>query len=327
MSSAGFVTESWHLNGDGAWATVRRAGPGRLLVGAARRLRVSDGFSHARSLAYVTSLLAVQGLIALVGIASAVGSSGVGHSAQQVVVATAPGPVGDALSTAITQARTTGSAGRTVALLFGLAGSLVTATTGMGQLQRSINRLYGIEQDRLGRSKYQRATLLAISAGTLIGTAFVLLATGSALGDTLEDNPLTPVWGAARVPLAAVILVVAIALLLRWCPDRRQPGWSWLAPGAAVSVAGWILVTVLLGVLFRYSSSFGRAYGPLAGMVSLLLWALLSSIALLFGAAVAAQLEHERWRHSSKPDVHCAVRLPISGHGRAAPSCAGRSGR
>jgi uncharacterized BrkB/YihY/UPF0761 family membrane protein len=39
------------------------------------------------------------------------------------------------------------------------------------------------------------------------------------------------------------------------------------------------------------SGSFGQIYGPLAGIVALLLWALMSATALLYGAAVCAQLE------------------------------------
>ena len=49
-----------------------------------------------------------------------------------------------------------------------------------------------------------------------------------------------------------------------------------------------------LGLFFALSKSFGETYGPLAGIVALLLWALLSAVALLFGGAVAAQLEAVR---------------------------------
>jgi len=59
-------------------------------------------------------------------------------------------------------------------------------------------------------------------------------------------------------------------------------------------VGGWVLVTLALSALFHWSSSFGDTYGPLAGLVGLMLWALLSAIAILFGAAVAAQLEAVR---------------------------------
>jgi uncharacterized BrkB/YihY/UPF0761 family membrane protein len=53
-------------------------------------------------------------------------------------------------------------------------------------------------------------------------------------------------------------------------------------------------VTAGLGVFFTLSKSFGQTYGPLAGMVALLLWSLLSAVAVLFGGAVGAQLEAVR---------------------------------
>jgi uncharacterized BrkB/YihY/UPF0761 family membrane protein len=56
----------------------------------------------------------------------------------------------------------------------------------------------------------------------------------------------------------------------------------------------WSAVTLLLGSMFRVSSTFGDTYGPLAGIVALQIWTLLSAIAILYGAAVAAQLEAVR---------------------------------
>ena len=53
-------------------------------------------------------------------------------------------------------------------------------------------------------------------------------------------------------------------------------------------------VTLGLGVMLSVSSSFGQTYGPLAGIVALQIWSLLSAISILYGAAVAAQLEAVR---------------------------------
>jgi uncharacterized BrkB/YihY/UPF0761 family membrane protein len=44
----------------------------------------------------------------------------------------------------------------------------------------------------------------------------------------------------------------------------------------------------------QLSGSFGAIYGPLGGVFALLLWSLLTSIALFAGAAVSAQLEFLR---------------------------------
>ncbi len=105
-------------------------------------------------------------------------------------------------------------------------------------------------------------------------------------------------WNVLRWPLGLVTLTAAMALVFMLSPNREQPGFSWLAYGAAISVVLWGLVTVALGAFFGMASSFGRTYGPLAGIVALLVWALLSSIAVLYGGAVAAQLEAVR---SSRP--------------------------
>jgi YihY family inner membrane protein len=179
-------------------------------------------------------------------------------------------------------------------LWLGLAGAIVTGTTLMGQVERALNRLYGIEKDRPSVQKYGRALLLALTVGVLSIAAFTALAFGRAVGEGLDDNAAADVWAVVRWPLALVLMMAAMALLFRWSPRRHQPAWSWLAFGATVSVLLWALVTLGLGLFFHVSTSFGDTYGPLAGIVALLMWALLSSVAVLYGAAVAAQLEAVR---------------------------------
>jgi YihY family inner membrane protein len=294
MSTATLVPETWELTGDDARETLLATGRRRLLADAFRRLRVADGFSHARSLAFMTSLVLVQGLIALVGFASLVGHNSVSSVIVRTIQGAAPGPAGRLLTQAVGQARDNGSNHRLTALTFGLIGALIAATTATGQLERALNRLYGIEQDRPSVRKYTYAFLLAVSAGTLGVLAFATLAFGRTIGDALRDDRLSTAWNAARWPLGLALTTAAVTMLLRWCPRRHQPGPSWLAFGSVVSVLLWTLVTLGLAAFFTWSSSFGQTYGPLAGMVALLIWALLSAIAILYGAAVAAQLEAVR---------------------------------
>ena len=73
MSTAAKVPETWELTGDDARKTLVDTGRLQLLKDSFVRLRAADGFSHSRSLAFVTSLVLVQGLIALVGFAAAFG--------------------------------------------------------------------------------------------------------------------------------------------------------------------------------------------------------------------------------------------------------------
>jgi YihY family inner membrane protein len=294
MSTANQVPETWGLTGDDARKTLERTGRWTLIRDAFKRLRYSDGFSHARAMAYATTLVFLQGIIALVGLASALGSGGLSDVIVKTLRQIVPGPAGAILTDAVQQAHKAGSSHRSLALILGLAGALITGTTLMGQIERALNRLYGIEQDRPTGKKYGRAFVLTISAGTLLVAAFAALGLGRAIGSSLSSNTASTIWNVARWPLALGLLIAGIALLFKWSPRRHQPGWTWLAFGAIVSVILLAIVTLALDAMFQISSTFGKTYGPLAGIVALILWSLLASIALLFGGAIGAQLEAVR---------------------------------
>jgi YihY family inner membrane protein len=294
VSAAGRVPETWELDGDDARETLLATGRVPLARDAFVRLRAADGFSHARSMAFLVSLVMVQGVIGLVGLASARGESGVGRAIARTVEQVAPGPMGRTINDAVEQASRAGTSGKWVALVFGLVGAVVTGTTLMGQVERALNRLYGVEQDRPTAQKYGRGFVLACTAGLLALGSFVAFAFGASIGSSIGGDVGASVWRALRWPLALVLAASAIALLFRWAPRRHQPAWSWLAFGSSIAVLLWSSVTFALGWVLERSGSFGDAYGPLAGVVALLLWSLGSSVAVLYGAAVAAQLEAVR---------------------------------
>src|SRR5262245_5785731 len=92
MSTASLVAGTWELNGDDAKETLERTGRRQLPVDSFRRLRVADGFSHARSLAFMTSLVLVQGLIEIVGLASALGGTRISEVISNTLADAVPGP-------------------------------------------------------------------------------------------------------------------------------------------------------------------------------------------------------------------------------------------
>ena len=302
MSTATLVPETWELTGDDARKTLHHVGAIHLLRSAFMRMRFADGFSHARSLAFLMSLVLVQATIVLVGTASALGDNNISQAIVSAIRAAVPGPAGHVLTTAVGQAHTAGVSRRYIGLSLGSVGLIVSATTGMGQIERALNRIYGVELDRPFAEKYGRGLILALSAGTLMGLAFVAVAFGSTVGDTLHNEMVHWVWSVLRWPIALLSMIAVTALLFRWCPKRHQPRWSWLAFGSTVSVGLWFAITLAMGVVFRASHSFGDTYGPLAGIVALQIWCLLSSMAILFGGSVTAQLEAERSGRTAPQD-------------------------
>ncbi|RPI07215.1 MAG: YihY/virulence factor BrkB family protein [Actinobacteria bacterium] len=302
MSTAHLVPETRDLSGDDAFETLRRTGRRHLMADAFRRLRVSDGFSHARSLAYLSILIVVQGTIALVGLATALNNEGFSDVVTAAIEGSAPGPSGELLTAAAHQARTAGGDHNLLALFLGLAGCLFAGTTALGQFERALNRLYGVETDRPTAQKYGFAFILAVAIGTCLTAAFATVAVGDTYSVSLDGGALDTAWSLVRWPLAALLVTAGMAVLFRWSPRRQQPHWSWLTFGATVGVLLWLASTALLALFFRWSSTFGETYGPLAGLVALLIWALLSTIALLYGAALNAQLEAVRAQTSTPQD-------------------------
>lgn len=291
MSTASHVPETWKLAADDARQTLVSTGRMSLLKDAVVRLRAADGTSHSRGLAFAGSLVLVQGLVVVVGFAVATGSAGVRQLLLDTIQASAPGPTSDLLTSAVEQATRVGRANRYLPLTVGLIGTIATTTVGMGQLERAMNRIYGVEKDRPFADKYRVALTLALSAGVGIAAAFALLAFGRGL---VDDGAARSVWMIARWPLGIALVAAGLAVLFKWAPRRRQPGWPWLAFGAWVSVVGWTIVTGALALVFNVSKTFGETYGSLAGLVALQLWTFFSSLAILYGVAVAAQLEAVR---------------------------------
>ena len=294
MSTASAIPETWHLTGDDARQTIRGVGRMQLIRDAFKRLRWADGFSHARSVAFLLALLFIEGVIALVGLASVLNSGGLSDGIVRGLQTAAPGPAGSVLTEAVAQAHRAGTGPRYVALWLGLAAAVVTGTTLLGQFERGMNRVYGVEKDRSSMRKYGNAFVLLCSAGLLAGIGFTCIALGRAVGAAFNNDAWATVWNVARWPVGLVFIMASIALIFARAPRRHQPGWSWLAFGAFLAMALWALVTLGLDLFFRVSTTFGQTYGPLAGIVALLLWSYASAIAVFFGVAVSAQLEAVR---------------------------------
>jgi YihY family inner membrane protein len=297
MSTAATVPETRdELEGDDAFDTARTVGLRRLLRDSFVRFRYADGFSHSRALAFQFTLTLIPALIAIVGLGHAVGERQLGEVIARSFHEIAPGPAGDVFTRAIEQGEEDDSE---TALVLGLITALVSGATAMGQIERGANRIYGVERDRPAVRKYGLATLLATTAGLATFAALILVVAGSEIGAAAKDvtgwnDAIDTAWSVGRWPLGALLVATAVTMIFKASPRRAQPALSWLALGAALAVVLWFAFTALLAAYVTLSHDFGDTYGPLAGLIGVLLWALLSALALFLGLAVAAQLEAVR---------------------------------
>ena len=275
-----------------AWAAVRTRGPATLLRASFERFRYGDGFSHSRALGLQIAMAAVPLAVAAVAWTSVINTPSLRTVLLRTVLELTPGASDPLIRTTLTDI--VGNASDEVGALFlGLATGTLSITTAMGQLERGANRVYGIHRDRPTMVKYGRALLMAGGAGAPAMAGFVLLVTTDAFAEAIEtvygidaELALLLAW-----PAGVLLLLVSVTTMLRFAPRRRQPAWSFLAVGSVVALVLWTTLTALLAAALHLSAEMGNIYGPLTGVLALLLWVQLTSAALFFAYAVCAELE------------------------------------
>ncbi|GGL04984.1 hypothetical protein Sme01_64240 [Sphaerisporangium melleum] len=301
MGTATAVPETRSMGGeelgaDDAWATLRHYGGWHLVRDSFVRFRYGDGFSHSRALAFQICLSVIPGAIAAVGLSSVVHQERLGKVLALTIHHLVPGSGSQLVNDALAVSRRHAGDGGAIALWFGLVTALVSLTTAMAQIERGANRIYGVERDSPARHKYAKAVLMAVTAGASMTLGFTIMVGGKAMGRALAEvyhwsDTAVMEWTLLRWPVGFLLALLSASVLFRAAPRRRQPGHTWLAAGGVVALALWLLLTWGLAFYIDNNDSFGITYGPLTAVMALLLWSLLSSIALFLGLSFAAQLE------------------------------------
>lgn len=181
-----------------------------------------------------------------------------------------------------------------IALVVGLALTLWTVSGWCTAYGRAVNTICGVQE---GRPFWLfRGWMLVIAAAAIVlaGSAIGVLLVGPDTAGELTGGPLAPVtsivWGVLRWPLLLVLLVVLLALLQRHAPNVRVSGLRRLSLGSLLTLAAWTLVTGAFALYLHLIDSYGQLYGRLGILLAGLVWAYLSSTALVLGAQLDVEL-------------------------------------
>jgi len=176
--------------------------------------------------------------------------------------------------------------------LFTLGLSLWSANAGMKALFDALNIVYDAEERR-GLIKLN-AVSLAFTAGALLvlllalGAIVVLPAAMNYLG--LESIGGTIIM-LARWPALYMLVVLALAFIYRFAPDREHVQWHWITWGSALAALAWIVASVLFSWYAANFGSYNKTYGSLGAAVGFMTWIWISNMVILGGAEIDAVLE------------------------------------
>jgi membrane protein len=184
-------------------------------------------------------------------------------------------------------------------LVIGLLAALWSASGYVAAFGRAMNRVYEIGEGRPIWKLRPLQVLITVVCILLLAVALVILAVSGPLAESIGDvlgvgDAVVTIWGIAKWPGLAFVVVLIVALLYYSTPNVKQPRFRWLSVGAVAALVIWALASVAFSFYVANFGNYNRTYGSLAGVVLALLFLWIGNLALLFGAELDSELERGR---------------------------------
>ena len=181
-----------------------------------------------------------------------------------------------------------------------LAFCLWGANSGTKSIFEALNVIYK-EREKRG---FLRLTLQSMTF-TLCGIVLVLLAIAGIVAVpvmlTLFGVPggsalsLLSLW-----PLLYAVILLALSCLYSYGPSRARPRWHWVSRGSAAAGAIWLIGSLLLSWYVARFGTYNATYGSLGAVIGFMVWMWLSTIVVLLGAEINAEMEHQMRRDTTQ---------------------------
>jgi membrane protein len=178
-------------------------------------------------------------------------------------------------------------------LLLSVALSVWSANGGVKHVFDALNLVYNEREKR--NFVVLNLVSLAFTAGALL---FLILALAAIvvlpvvlayIGLGADARWLT--W--LRWPALLVAVLLGLALLYRYGPSRDAPRWRWVTPGGALAAVLWLAASLLFSWYVAHFGSYNKTYGSLGAAIGFMTWIWLSTMIVLAGAQVNAEMEHQ----------------------------------
>jgi membrane protein len=179
-----------------------------------------------------------------------------------------------------------------------LAFSLWGANSGTKAIFDALNIIYKEQEKRSFLQLTIRSFIFTIGA-----VALVLLALAGIIAVPVIIKLLgVPDWSGAallskgRWPLLYVVILFALLCLYRYGPSRTHPQWKWVTLGSAIAGGLWVIGSLLLSWYVGNFGSYNATYGSLGAVIGFMMWMWFSTIIVLVGGEINAEMEPQTAR-------------------------------
>ncbi|KAB1073717.1 YihY/virulence factor BrkB family protein [Methylobacterium planeticum] len=194
--------------------------------------------------------------------------------------------------------QSTGTLSAASAVSLGIA--FWSANSGVSALFDALNVIYK-ENEKRTLVRFYATTLLF----TLSGMVFALIITAMlvVLPVVLSLIGLGAVTDAAlrigRWPAMLLLVSFGLSLIYRYGPSRRDAKWRWVTWGSVAAALCWACGSVLFSWYVASFDSYNRIYGSLGAGIGFMTWIWLSTVIVLLGAELNAEMERQTVRDST----------------------------
>jgi membrane protein len=187
------------------------------------------------------------------------------------------------------------TAHRTSALSLGFLGGVLfafwSANAGSKAIMDGLNVAYGETEKR----SFVQLNLVAL-AFTLGAILAFMLALGTVVLAPIvfshfELGGVDALVRIARWPALMVLVVLGLTMLYRYGPSLTYPQWTWLFPGNVLAAVAWLAVSALFSWYIASFGNYDATYGSLGGAIGMMTWMWFSTIVVLLGAELNAELD------------------------------------
>lgn len=147
-----------------------------------------------------------------------------------------------------------------------------------------LDRIYRVRTERSWRGRYA----VSIALSTLV--ILLLLGAGGVMAfGHIVDGVVVSVL---RWPVAAALLLAALAAVVRWAPAEQRE-WHWATFGTTLVVVAWLGMSAGFSLYLREIADYGSIFGNLATLIITLEYLYLAAIVFLGGLAIDGLAQQE----------------------------------
>lgn len=264
-----------------------------------------DVITLAASVAFFTTLSLAPLLVILIGVTGLVGENFHQRLIEEITALAGP-TAGETIDIVVRNASDHQLTGGITAVV-GLITLIFSATGVFVQLQKSMNKIWGVEP-RPGREIREFFRKRLVSLGMVFGVGFLLLvslAVSAVLAALVSGEGAW--WRIVNLGASLLVYFLAFAWILQYLPDAVVR-WRDVAVGAVITAVLFGLGKFLIGE-YLGKSGIASAYGAAGSLVLMLVWVYYSSLIVFYGTELAV-LYTQRFGGGVEPNGQARWRDP-----------------